>query len=97
MIEIIGLGLLGFHLNNAVRYFGAFLVTGGGAASLPMALTYQANNIVGQWRRAFCSALTIGFGGIGGVVASLVFRDQDKPHYRYSLHLLPISRLADSL
>jgi hypothetical protein len=44
-------------------------------------MTYQANNIRGQWKRAFCSATLVGFGGIGGIAGSLVFRSQDKPRY----------------
>lgn len=45
-------------------------------------MAYQANNIRGHWKRAFCSATLIGFGGIGGIAGSLVFRRQDSPHYR---------------
>ena len=41
----------------------------------------QANNIRGQWKRAFCSATLTGMGGIGGVAGSLVFRSQDRPEY----------------
>lgn len=82
ILEIIGLSLLGFHYDNVVRYIGAYFVVGGANACLPLTLTYQSNNIVGQWRRAFCSALIVGMGGIGGIIASLVFRGQDKPGYR---------------
>lgn len=41
----------------------------------------QANNIVGQSKRAFTSAAVIGIGGIGGIVAGTVFRQQDAPRY----------------
>lgn len=41
----------------------------------------QANNIRGQWKRAFCSATLTGMGGIGGIAGSLVFRTQDRPEY----------------
>lgn len=41
----------------------------------------KANNIRGQWKRAFCSALMVSFGGIGGVAGSLIFRSQDAPAY----------------
>lgn len=44
-------------------------------------MTYQANNIRGQWKRAFCSATLVGFGGIGGIVGSTVFRAEDAPDY----------------
>ncbi|CZR47387.1 uncharacterized protein FPRO_08761 [Fusarium proliferatum ET1] len=86
ILEIIGLSLLGFHYDNVVRYIGAYFVVGGANACLPLTLTYQSNNIVGQWRRAFCSALIVGMGGIGGIIASLVFRGQDKPGYRPGLY-----------
>lgn len=42
---------------------------------------YQANNIRGQWMRAFGSATLVMGGGIGGISGSLVFRTQDAPRY----------------
>ncbi|CAN8104781.1 unnamed protein product [Discula destructiva] len=78
---IIGLPIVGWHRNPAVRYFGVFLVTAGANANVPATMSYQANNIRGQWKRAFCSATLVGFGGIGGIAGSLVFRNQDKPTY----------------
>jgi hypothetical protein len=45
-------------------------------------MAYQANNIRGQWKRAFASATLVGFGGIGGITGSTVFRTQDRPTYR---------------
>jgi len=71
---LIGLPIIGFHSNAAVRYFGVFLVTAGANSNVPGAMSYQANNIRGQWKRAFCSATLVGFGGIGGICGSLVFR-----------------------
>ncbi|KAK4192209.1 major facilitator superfamily domain-containing protein [Podospora australis] len=83
---IIGLPIVGFADSNAVRYFGVFLVTGGANANVSTALSYQANNIRGQWKRAFCSASFVMFGGIGGIAGSLVFRNEDNPHYRPGLY-----------
>lgn len=82
VLGLIGLPLLGFASNNGVRYFGAFLATICGNANVPAVLTYQANNIRGQWKRAFCSATLVGFGGIGGIIGSTIFRGQDTPTYR---------------
>jgi len=73
---------MGFAKNNALRYFGIFLITGAANANIPACMAYQANNIRGQWKRAFCSATLVGFGGIGGIAGSLVFRTQDAPAYR---------------
>jgi len=72
---------MGFAKGNAARYFGVFLVTAGANANIPASMAYQANNIRGQWKRAFCSASLVGFGGIGGISGSLVFRSQDAPDY----------------
>ncbi|KAF1985521.1 MFS general substrate transporter [Aulographum hederae CBS 113979] len=81
LLCIIGLPIVGWHSSAAVRYFGVFLVTAGANTNIPQAMTYQANNIRGQWKRAFCSATLVGFGGIGGIAGSLVFRTQDSPEY----------------
>lgn len=60
---IIGLALMGFVTNIGARYFGVFLAAAGANANVPMTMAYQANNIRGQWKRAFCSATLVGFGG----------------------------------
>ncbi|KAJ2906902.1 MFS general substrate transporter [Zalerion maritima] len=83
---IIGMAIMGFHPNSNVRYFGVFLCTAGANSNIPATMSYQANNIRGQWKRAFCSATLVGFGGIGGIAGSLVFRDQDAPYYKPGLY-----------
>lgn len=49
MLCIIGLPIMGFAHSPAVRYFGVFLATAGCNGNVPLVLTYQANNIRGQW------------------------------------------------
>ncbi|TIC90303.1 putative transporter C11D3.18C [Colletotrichum higginsianum] len=83
---IVGLPIMGFHSSAAVRYFGVFLTTAGANSNVPAVMAYQANNIRGQWKRAFCSATLVSFGGIGGIAGSLLFREQDKPHYRPGMY-----------
>ncbi|KAF7324885.1 High-affinity nicotinic acid transporter [Mycena kentingensis (nom. inval.)] len=85
LLCVVGIPLIGWTTSPAIRYFGVFLVTAGTAANVPTLLSYQANNIRGQWKRAFASASLIGFGGIGGIAGSLVFRSQDRPEYRPGL------------
>lgn len=84
-IAVIGLSILGFATNSGVRYFGVFFGVAGAHSNIPISLTYQANNIRGQWKRAFCSATLVGMGGIGGIVGGTVFRSQDAPAYRPGL------------
>ncbi|KAI1454011.1 MFS general substrate transporter [Annulohypoxylon moriforme] len=77
ILALIGLPILGWHHNDGVRYFGAFLVTAGVNSNIPGSLSYQANNIRGQWKRAFSSALWVSLASMGGITGSLVFRSQD--------------------
>lgn len=80
-ISIAGLCLMVWTTAPGVQYFGAILTTAGCSANLPTVMVFQANNIRGAWKRAFCSASMIGLGGTGGIVGSLVFRSQDAPKY----------------
>jgi len=81
LLGILGLGLLGYSHNNGVRYFGVFLATTSANANCPALLTYQANNIRGQWKRALTSATLIGGGAIGGIIGTTVFRAKDAPNH----------------
>ena len=74
LLCLIGLPIMGFHKDASVRYFGVFLTTAGANSNIPATMSYQANNIRGQWKRAFCSAILVGMGGVGGIAGGLVFR-----------------------
>ncbi|PON25104.1 hypothetical protein TGAM01_v206185 [Trichoderma gamsii] len=74
---LIGLPIMGWAPHAGARYFGIFLVTAGANSNVPSIMAFQANNVRGQWKRAFCSATLVGFGGLGGIAGSLVFRTQD--------------------
>ncbi|KZV95186.1 MFS general substrate transporter [Exidia glandulosa HHB12029] len=80
-ITIIGVCLTAFTTGNGSRYFGTFLGLFGCQANIPAVVAYQANNIAGQSKRSFSSALVVGLGGIGGIVASVAFREKDSPKY----------------
>ncbi|KAJ5618226.1 hypothetical protein N7528_006869 [Penicillium herquei] len=86
LLAIIGLPMMGFAKGNATRYAGVFLTVAGANANIPSCMAYQANNVRGQWMRAFSSATLVGFGGLGGIASSLVFRDQDAPEYRPGMY-----------
>jgi len=80
-ICLTGLMLTAYHKNNGVRYFGIFLGQAGCQGNIPAILTYQSNNIRLQSKRSVGSALQIGFGAIGGIIASTSFREKDAPRY----------------
>jgi MFS family permease len=81
LIVITGLMITAYHKRNGVRYFGIFLGYAGCQGNIPAILAYQSNNIRFQSKRAVGSALQIGFGAIGGIIASTTFREQDAPRY----------------
>ncbi|KAF2158243.1 retrograde regulation protein 2 [Myriangium duriaei CBS 260.36] len=91
LLALLGLGLLGFTKPVALRYFGVFLATTAANSNISVVLTWQANNIRGQWKRALCSATLVGAGGIGGIIGSTVFRTQDKPAYRPGMYTTMIA------
>ncbi|KAL2870160.1 major facilitator superfamily domain-containing protein [Aspergillus lucknowensis] len=82
---LLGLGLLGYLKDPAPRYFGVFLATIAGNSNCPALVSWQSNNIRGQWKRALTSATLIGGGSIGGILGTTVFRAQDAPDYRPGL------------
>ncbi|RVX69478.1 hypothetical protein B0A52_06542 [Exophiala mesophila] len=81
-LSLIGLPLLGWAESAAARYCGTFLIAAAANGGVPTVMAYQANNIRGQWKRAFASATLVGFGSIGGIAGSTVFRTQDSPTFR---------------
>ena len=81
IICIIGLATTAYSTNTGARYFGTFLGLAGAQGNVPAVLSYQSNNIRMNSKRAVGSALQVGFGAIGGIFASTVFRTEDAPGY----------------
>ena len=81
LVSLIGLPIMGFVKSPWGQYVGVFITVSGTNSAIPSVMAYQANNIRGQWRRAFCSASLTGIGGIGGIAGALIFRSQDAPSY----------------
>ncbi|KAI8930801.1 hypothetical protein NX059_011824 [Plenodomus lindquistii] len=81
LLAIIGLMIVAYAKNNGARYFGTFLGVCGCQGNVPAILAYQSNNIRGQSKRSVGSALQIGFGAIGGIIASTTFQQKDAPRY----------------
>lgn len=66
----------------AVRYIGTFLATGAYISNWAALNAFQANNIVGQWKRATTAAAIAACNGLGGVAGSFIVREQEAPTYR---------------
>lgn len=50
-------------------------------ANVAALLAYSANNVRSHAKRAVSSAIVIGMGGVGGILAPLIFRQADAPRY----------------
>ncbi|KIY02455.1 uncharacterized protein Z520_02594 [Fonsecaea multimorphosa CBS 102226] len=85
IIVITGLMITAYHSSDGVRYFGIFLGVAGCQGNIPAILAYQSNNIRMQSKRSVGSALQIGFGAIGGIIASTAFSQKEAPTYRSGL------------
>ncbi|KAK0437695.1 major facilitator superfamily domain-containing protein [Armillaria borealis] len=81
LMTIIGLALTGYASPPGWRYTGIFLANAGCSASIPGILAYSSNNIISHSKRAVTTAITVSFGGIGGIVATTIYRQQDFPRY----------------
>jgi hypothetical protein len=81
---IIGYLMFGFSsvtTQVTVRYIGTFLATGAYVSNWAALNAYQANNIVGQWKRATFAAAVTACNGLGGIAGSFVVRNQEAPWY----------------
>ncbi|KAF9005279.1 MFS general substrate transporter [Hymenopellis radicata] len=77
----VGLLITAYSGNTGARYFGSFLTIAGCQSNVPAVITYSQNNVLRHSKRSVTSALVIGFGGIGGIIASTVYRQVDFPRY----------------
>ena len=79
-------GFLMFGLPHStqvtVRYIGTFLATGAYVSNWAALNAYQANNVVGQWKRAVTSAMVSAFNGLGGVAGSYIVRQVEAPLFQ---------------
>jgi MFS family permease len=82
LMVVVGLALVGYVVNNKVRYFGIFLAVAAANVNIPMTIGFSSNNIVGNGRRAVGTAVQTGWGAIGGIVASTIFIQKEAPKYR---------------
>jgi len=81
LMVIVGLMITAYHKDHRAKYFGIFLGQAGCQGNIPAILAYHSNNIRLQSKRVVASALQIGFGAAGGILASTTFLQQDAPRY----------------
>ncbi|RHZ43699.1 uncharacterized protein CDV56_102641 [Aspergillus thermomutatus] len=67
-------------ISAGVQYFALFLTISGGFVTQPITLAWLANNVSGHYKRSVSSAIQIGFGNLGGIVASFIY--SEPPYYK---------------
>lgn len=86
------------NLSAGVKYFALFLIVPGGYITQPITLVWLSNLVSGHYKRSVSSAMQVGLGNIGGIVASNVFLESESPTYStgygVSLGMLWISGAA---
>lgn len=78
---IVGMSMLGFPSNVAVRYVGVLFATGAYVSNWAALNAYQMNNITGQWKRATVAATVSGCNALGGIAGSYIFKASEAPWY----------------
>lgn len=64
-----------------VSYVGTFFAAAGIYPSTALALTWPANNVSGQTKRAVATALQISIGNLGAVLGTQLYRPATQPRY----------------
>lgn len=83
------------------RYFAVYLVMAGGYITQPVTLVWLSNNMGGHYKRSINAGMQIGFGNLGGIIASNIYITSEKPTYHVgygvSLALLWLCGIAGTV
>lgn len=84
LVLIAGFLILGLPDSKqvTVRYIGTFLATGAYVSNWAALNAFQANNVVGHWKRAATAVAVSACNGLGGVAGSYIVREREAPEYQ---------------
>lgn len=87
--------LLANKTNVNVRYGGLFLIASGLYSAMPILICWNNLNFAGHHRKAVGTGWQVGFGNIGGIIATFSFLSTDAPYYKKGISIgLAFSALA---
>ena len=81
LVAITGFAILITDAPSTVKYPALFLVTMGTYTAMPVIVCWFNMNLGGHHRRAVGSAWQVGFGNIGGIIATYAFLSKDSPKF----------------
>lgn len=70
------------HLSRSVKYMALFFLLSGSYTVLPITMCWMNNSMGGHYKRGAAMAFQIGFGNVGGIIGSNIYRSKDSPRYR---------------
>lgn len=70
------------HVPIGARYFAVFAITIGTFITQPICVTWLSNCMAGHYKRSFSTSFQVAFGNFGGILASNIFLDSEKPLYQ---------------
>lgn len=103
ILASVGFGILlaQQHVPVKARYFAVFLVVSGANIAQPITLVWLNNNLGGHYKRNVGTAMQIGIGNCGGIIASNIFITAQEPLYHVgfgvSLALLWVCAIASTV
>ena len=80
-LAIVGYILLLAAPSPGVSYFGTILAATGIYPATAIVLSWPANNVSGQTKRATSNAMQISIGNLGAVLGTQLYRSQDGPRF----------------
>ncbi|KAG9518853.1 high-affinity nicotinic acid transporter, partial [Aureobasidium melanogenum] len=82
--------------NPHVKYAGVFLFACGIYPNVPQGVAWNGNNIGGSTKRGVGIAMHVGFGNLGGILASFVYLKKDSPKFHKG-HFILLGLMSMSL
>ncbi|KAL8786912.1 MAG: hypothetical protein Q9213_002543 [Squamulea squamosa] len=80
-LAVIGYIILLTNTKPSVSYGGTILAAGGIYPSVAIVLSWPANNVSGQTKRATANAMQISIGNLGAVLGTQLYRSTDGPRF----------------
>lgn len=81
LTAILGLVMQVASQNPHVKYAGVFLMACGIYPNVPQGVAWNGNNIGGSTKRGVGIAMHVGFGNLGGIMASFIYLKKDSPKF----------------
>lgn len=103
LVATVGYGILLAYdtVPTGAKYAALFLVVSGGFIAQPVVIAWAQNNTAGHYKRSISSAMMIGFGNCGGIIASNIYITGERPQYPtglgVSLGLLWVCAIASAV